>query len=1142
MKPSLPRSRTATIWLVTGLAYLVYAILAWFLGSWLALTSASLWLLRFGLWVLGLVAAGLVVWFFASSSAERDAGAVPPDGDDLDTTLAAAAARLASARAVGTRALRSLPMVVVLGPDGSTKTTLIVHSGLEPELLAGEVFHGDAIGPTPGINVWYTHHTVLLEAGSKLAADAGRWRRLIQRVRPRRLKATLTGRPQAARAAMVCFSCEELLKPGSAQAVPTAARELRGRLTELAQGFGVRLPVYVLFTRADRIPYFAEFVDRLSRDEAHEVLGTTLRWPGRAAVGLYADREFERLNIAFDRLLAALAAKRLDLLARETDAERQAGGYEFPRELRKTVAPTIQFLVDLCRPSQLDVSPVLRGFYYAGVRAVTVSDGGVAAASTGRGAVGARKIAATQVFDPGAFETATTPGTSAPGSRRIPQWLFLGALFRDVLLRDRAPAAAASGARSVALLRRAALSAATALALVGGLWSTVQYSKNGRAVSAARELGTVMPSAAELPSAETLHRLETLRAHLGRLSSWRRWWFYKGTGLYRELRQIYMDRFDRILLEPARASMLRSLDSLPDAPNATAQYGRAYQILKAYLMTTSHPERMTASFLVPVLKDRWLNGRQIDPERTELAEIQFEFYASTLCRAAGCGRDANARTVDRTRAFLAKFTGADRIYQLMVSEAPAKNPGIQFPRRFPGASGFVLDDYEVPGAFTGRGWVAMQDALKHVDRFFQADDWVLSEQQSVSLDRAKLVDDLRAMYTAEYIRRWQAFLGAASVAPYGSAKDAARKLAQLGSNQSPLLQLLSLVSQNTSVDSQTVGAAFQPVHAVMPPGTTDRFVVEANQSYVGALNALQAVVDQAASAPPGAADALVSQTLDAARNAKSAIGQVALKFSVAGEAAGVGVRVRSLLEEPITRVERLLGRLPATALNERGAQFCRSFGTMLGKYPLKPDAPSEATLAELSAMFEPNTGALWQFYNGALQNVLVKQGAQFVPKPGGVSPTPVFVRFFNRIAAVTEALWPTGAAQPQFDFTIKLLPGEGIPAATFSMDGQVRRFTRTFTAAQRYSWAGATARDVRLSGELHGREETLLGYDGTWALFKLLQRAKWLTIGATSVVQWVVPVQGQPLGLEAELNLGAARPILKGDYFAGMGCVSQIVQ
>ena len=180
MKPPLPRSRKATIWLVTGLAYLVFAILAWLLGSWLALTDASVWVLRVGLWVLGLVAAGLVVWFFARSRAENETDTAPPGGDDVDTTLAAAAARLASAQAVGTRALRSLPMVVVLGPDGSTKTTVIVHSGLDPELLAGEVFHGDAIGPTPGVNVWYTQHTVLLEAGSKLAADGGRWSRLIR--------------------------------------------------------------------------------------------------------------------------------------------------------------------------------------------------------------------------------------------------------------------------------------------------------------------------------------------------------------------------------------------------------------------------------------------------------------------------------------------------------------------------------------------------------------------------------------------------------------------------------------------------------------------------------------------------------------------------------------------------------------------------------------------------------------------------------------------------------------------------------------------------------------------------------------------------------------------------------------------------
>jgi hypothetical protein len=44
------------------------------------------------------------------------------------------------------------------------------------------------------------------------------------------------------------------------------------------------------------------------------------------------------------------------------------------------------------------------------------------------------------------------------------------------------------------------------------------------------------------------------------------------------------------------------------------------------------------------------------------------------------------------------------------------------------------------------------------------------------------------------------------------------------------------------------------------------------------------------------------------------------------------------------------------------------------------------------------------------------------------------------------------------------------------------------------------------------------------------------------VVRWPVTLGGQAAQLGAELNLGVARPLLKGDYFAGSGCVSQIAQ
>src|ERR1035438_7648722 len=50
------------------------------------------------------------------------------------------------------------------------------------------------------------------------------------------------------------------------------------------------------------------------------------------------------------------------------------GAYEFPREFRKIRAAVVQFLVDICQPSQLTVGPFLRGFYFTGVRPIVINE------------------------------------------------------------------------------------------------------------------------------------------------------------------------------------------------------------------------------------------------------------------------------------------------------------------------------------------------------------------------------------------------------------------------------------------------------------------------------------------------------------------------------------------------------------------------------------------------------------------------------------------------------------------------------------------------------------------------------------------------------------------------------------------------
>ncbi len=134
---------------------------------------------------------------------------------------------------------------------------------------------------------------------------------------------------------VVCFSSEEFLQPGATDAVSAASRRLRACLEEAAKSFGVRLPVYVLFTKTDRMPFFADYVRNLSNEEAGQVAGVTVEAAAGQTEGVYAERETQRLTEAFNSLFYSLCDRRPDFLAREHDPATLPGVYEFPRELRK---------------------------------------------------------------------------------------------------------------------------------------------------------------------------------------------------------------------------------------------------------------------------------------------------------------------------------------------------------------------------------------------------------------------------------------------------------------------------------------------------------------------------------------------------------------------------------------------------------------------------------------------------------------------------------------------------------------------------------------------------------------------------------------------------------------------------------------
>jgi type VI secretion system protein ImpL len=1151
-----------TLIAIAGLAG--FFILAWLATTTLKLTGIDLWMVRGFLALVGLSGFGIFLWWrhrrerqaaAAQEGAGQDAaGAAPAGGaDEIDALLREAEARLAGSNQ---GKLGNLPVILVAGPPASAKTNTMVHSGLEPELIAGQVYQDTAIVSTRSANVWFARQTVFVDAGGRLIQDPGRWMRLVKRLEPRKLVSALGKGQQAPRAAVVCVDIEEFLKPGAADSIAAAARNLHARLGDISQTLGISFPVYVLFTKADRMPFFLDYVRNLSNEEAMQVFGATLPIDGGFSAGVYAEQATQKLAYAFDALFYSLADKRTVFLAREHAGDKLPGIYEFPREFRKLRSLLVQFLVDLSKPSQLRAAPFLRGFYFSGVRPVTVTEMSQAQAprqaerqsfEAGAGATGLFRAGQQQ-------QQSQAPQPQAVGTRRQPQWVFLSHFWNDVVLADRAANAASGSSLKTSGLRRVLLASAAALFLLYSILLIVSYSRNraleDRVLSAAQGLATVPSSVQDLPSLDSLQRLEALRQELATLASYERdgaplsmrWGLYKGSEIYPDAYRLYFSKFFATLFGWTQSSMLDTLRHLPATPGPNDTYGPPYNTLKAYLITTSEWKRGTRAFLSPFLLNRWSENRNVEPERMQLAQKQFDFYSETLHERNPFSTDTETPTVASAREYLKKFNADERIYQALLEDASRHTSPVNYNRLFPNDA--VYDPHEVRGAFSKDGWNYMQAAFRKPDQLFGGEDWVLGPQTFAGLDRAQLADRLRGFYLRDFIQEWRAFLKAAAVARYASLPDAAGKLALTSSGQSPLLALFCLVSQQTGVDAPEIRAAFQAPQSVVPAACQTQYVGPNNQAYMGNLLKLQNSVAQIATTPPGQNDAAAQATIQQANDALLTTGQMAQNFAIDKDANMPAV-VRTLMEDPITQVTRLLKGMGPAELRAKGQALCSQFNQLMAKYPFNLQSKVQATIDDMNRFFRPQDGAMWQFYSQSLQSLTQKQGTLYTAKPSAMTVTPSFLNFFNRAAAFSDAAYPGGAQQPHLGYTLRSdLTGIN-QTISISLDGQTLANSTGKAASKQFFWPGnppGAKMDVQFGGEpFHWPS-----FDGLWGTFEFFGDAEeraghleWMLKTGRSE-RTVTTASGQPVLVRFDLDMSP--PVFRKGYFSGWACTADVAR
>ena len=1150
-------------WVLAVVVIMVAALLAFGIAALLHLQGAAYIIFVVVLLLIGIAAAITILVFHYRAKKERELEAETGGtgaSSDLDLLLNDANRKLRTSQQ-GAKTLDALPLIYILGEAGAAKTTTMMQSGIDPELLAGSAAQATEQTPTPVLNLWFARQAAFLEIGAAVRDSKPLFARLIHRTRSRAFRSAF-GKGAAPRAVVVCLSMDQLLVADGGAALMSAARSTGTQLRDLSRILGMPIPVYVIVTKLDRVPHFDNYARNLSDEEVRQVLGAPLA-RSDASAGTYSDQASRMLAGVLDAIAYQLGEFRVEMLDRETDARSAPGVYEFPREFGKIRKGLNQYLVELCKPSQLSANPYLRGVFFTGVRARIVERAANVAVASERLAAQEVEAGATQYLNLSRVQAGSGARTAAPPvmvSTRVPQWTFLPRLLPEVILGDKSALAATRQSAPARLFRRILYGTLVFLLAFWCLFLVVSYINNAeikhRIENAARALPKVAANSISLPGLSDLRALDDLRQVIVQLDDYQqnaaplryRFGLYQGNKYDAEARRIYFDRFRPMLLNPAQAGLSAYMRALPDAPAATSDfssYTSAYNPLKAYLITTRNPEKSQVKFLTPVLLQFWTGTRQTDSQQQLLAQKQFDFYGAELLRQPPYALDPDFEMVEHTRAYLSRFLAETRVYQGMLLDADKTSPSVDFSKQYPGTIELVSDPHIVRGAFTKSGFAFMQEALQHPERYAQGETWVLGNQAGVSLNASAISKDLSAQYTSDFLKEWHAFLGSAHVAGCVNLKEASSRLNAMSGPASPLLALFYTVSHNTAVADQQIKSTFQPAQALVDPNAADRLIGPGNTPYVTALTQLAGAVDLASQSPTpldAAAFAPVSQQVVAANGAAR---QTAQAFNV-DQQAHTEATVLNLMQAPIDCVAKLAPS-PGAPANGAGQKLCAAISPLLGRFPFAPNASSQASLPEVDSVFAPETGALWTTANTALKPFLVQQGAQFAANAAAPQPlNPRFLQYLNRAAHISSALYAPGQKSASLAFTLHFIPGNGVSSATLVVDSQ-----RMSPGAnvQQYKWNAPEAQRASL---VYDNNEPLV-YQGTWSVFQLVRTAQITRTAGGYRLEYVIntatTVAGHTVGGTSagtkiatfELS-GPGADLLVSEGLSGLNCVSPAVK
>jgi type VI secretion system protein ImpL len=1013
--------------------------------------------------------------------------------------------------AQGKNYLYDLPWYIIIGPPGSGKTTALINSGLEFP-LATKFGKGAlrGVGGTRNCDWWFTDKAVLLDTAGRYvtqdsheAVDKAAWLGFLDLLKKHRPRRPVNG-------VLVTMSLSDLLKQ-SEEERSLHAQAIRQRIEELHNHFGIRFPIYMLFTKADLVAGFNDFFAHLSKEERLQVWGVT--FPAEDQNN--PQDVIARVGKDFDDLLMRINAHLPRRLQEERDLSRRNLIFGFPQRMALLREGLLSFLHECYGTNRYQNVPYLRGVYFtSGTQEGTPIDRLMG------------MLANTFKLD-----RINAPLLSGTGKSYFITRLLQEVIFEEALIVGVNPRLE----RLQTLLRQGIYSGTVAIILLmSALWST-SYNKNQTALTTlSNQIDQYHTVATLTPNwqrdfAALLKRMNAMQAitqvYADDVPLLMTFGLYQGDKLQPVITETYNDLLQKQFLPLIKTRLEQRIQEKMGNPELL------YPLLEVYLML-GDSKRFEPELVKPWIAVDWETTYPTDIETQE----KLLEHLKVLLKIPPETQQLNERLIANARQVLNRIPVAQQVYMRIKSDALQTKAqdlklldvlGVNADRVFAAKNG-VLAGQSIPYLFTYDGFY--KSFLKQSKE--QAEEsvtgsWVLGDSAKTDMvDSDKLEESIRNYYYQDYIKYWDNLLANLKIKPVSSARQAVEVLEFAAAPDSPLRKLLDTLNKETSLTKKP------PSPEDMAKKVQDTGIVRQMDSRLE--RTIKLVRSEQAPAKPLGSDvefhfqALTSlvrgtggavpfdRTMEVLAqlygymidlSGTSNVGGVAIKkLEQGGGGAVAKMQAESAhLPEPLkSMTQALAAGNQDLIMDSSKSQLNRLWQSEVmplyqsgiqGRYPFDRGSSKDVTLEDFSRFFAPG-GILDTFFNNNLKAFVDTSGSSWrmiAQNNQTLAVSPAALVQLQAATKIRQIFFGSGGGAPLVKFSLKLLVLD-TRAASFwlNLEGQQSKATQLDTGkSAAFQWPGTDgSRMVSFGFETKDGRKPHRATEGQWAWFKMLERAQ----------------------------------------------------